>query len=284
MKTSVVSKFFLAAFTFIFVQAKAQTTCQPVDLRDPVTAPLQDQFFKDDKGVLHESQACQSYVAANLLSQVLKTAVSAEDIFFYGSLMQGLGHREIDGSELAKEHLFFDGGGYPDEFINLNSGRGFCVKADMDEFIRSNGRTDRPLEHFYSEAVQKQSTIAELVSSVGSACKTRVNLSGLKADRQVVKYESKRHLVFAEIDAHLDKGQMVGYGHNNHLVTVVGRTEKCEYIIQDSIPEEQWVKNSTFADIQYQDGQQKIRFEGGFQYWTREALLSNMTSVSYIER
>lgn len=88
-----------------------------------------------------------------------------------------------------------------------------------------------------------------------------------------------------KIDQLLDKGHFVSYKHAFHEVTIVGRTEDCRYIIQDSIPESAWNHDGGLkVSLSAPEDQSQITFENQhFQYWPRAILLKNVVSIDYID-
>ncbi len=281
---------FCTFFVILFQIGNSYASCNAVDLRSSTIAPVRSQFFKDENGALHESQACQSFAAANLVGQVAGVAISAEDIYFNSMFIEGKGYGELTGDEFAIDHVFFDGGGDSDEVIKSTTSKGFCRKQQMDDYILANGSDKQPLDFLYLKSFTNKFTILDLVNETDLACKNRIQLNNITATREdmnVPPNSSVDRLKKARIDRVdnlLDKGKMIAYAHNGHIVTIVGRNESCEYIIQDSIPQDRWELNKTFSRIKFKDGIQQIHFENGFQFWSKDALLDNMVSIAFIAR
>lgn len=284
--------------------ATADGSCRAVDLRRPDLNRPQSQIFISADGTETDSAMCASFSSALLISQVLGISVSPVDYAFQSSLPKIL--------EAIKQ---FHQLGVPtsEDISEINSALqsnkkiGFCSQEAVDAyfgkkqnyFIQAFNDSVHQINSSKSASDFEQMLVSELQKLgqwLNDICSKRIQSPPhefLTIETKAANYVPNqpgytlmsKSGVGGEIDRLLNAGHFVSYVHAFHAVTIVGRTEDCRYIIQDSIPESAWTNifGGLKASLSGQEDQDQITFENQhFQYWPRSILLKNLVKIRYI--
>jgi hypothetical protein len=257
----------------------ADSSCHGVDLRRPDLNQPQSQVFKDADGKVTDSGQCANFSSALLTSQLLGISINAIDFAFQNNLT--IMDRDRNSP-------------------------GFCRQEAVDAFLAKKQNGFIQVFGDYVRQVSGQIPIHLIEMNPSDLQKVTQWLNDICGERiqdppgewTTIDLKPKGSIAVAynypmmdaaemgdKIDHLLDAGRFVSYTHSFHTVTIVGRTEDCRYIIQDSIPESAWnVFGGLKVSLSAQSDQDQITFENQFfQYWPRAILLKNAARIWFVE-
>jgi hypothetical protein len=162
---------------------------------------------------------------------------------------------------------------------------GFCYAEKFNrafsKFVRDNQISpSNPTSSHFVDLIQNwlnfdKVNMAEFSDLINSFCGERPNVGNFDIAMEVSydQEDSKlQEALLKKIDFALEKNQWVAIKYGTHLVTIVGRTSTCGYIIQDSIIR----PTDWFA-------QTDIKSLGeDYQLWPRKTLLVNVKEVYFL--
>jgi hypothetical protein len=240
-------------------------SCQSKDLRDELTMPQWSQIYtKSDQ--IYDAQWCYAATLANLVGQHVGVAVSAEDIAIKTWMKEFVPYGPPFLSHTGDPNTgdVFPGGGSPDWSYEGMRNEGFCPATKFSIFLESLSSK----EAWYTNLLNlvKTTTPTSFMSSVDKACGNRISLDatyrvnryfvGKLVEERLLRdlgvtnpppektAEYSKKLVqelIRQINSSLKRGEVVGFIYLNpkinlHVVTIVGQSKDCNYIIQDSEP------------------------------------------------
>ncbi len=247
----------------IFAQ-NHEKKCTPVDLRQGNIAPVRSQLYLND-GELKDSRFCYAFTLANLIGQRLGKPISPESIGVeYAISWPEQGNR-------FPLHMGY-GGDIPDVLSSTLKHGNYCTVNEFSSYLKSE-----QMEKWYlllhnkanpSEFLQFKKEFKEKCN--GGVDKPFKELTFQAFENYKNKYPyAPPHMepeeLIKQIDSQLKSGNMVALTYDNHYVTIAGRTEECNYIIQDSIPHS-YRKAHQFRNFYHKTQSEHI------QLWTKDSL------------
>lgn len=274
----ILRRLFLLGSLFLPVASFAANSCRSVDLRRPeLNRPQSQVYIADGKEI--DAGLCASFSSALLTSQLLGISVNPVDYAFQNNLTMLDRSRKSPGYCRQKAMDAY-----------LGKKQSDFIQAFADYVRQVNGQVPTHLVEMDPNKVQK------VVQWLNNICGERIQgppdewiTIDLRSGSSVATTSSYPMMSASEmgdkIDQLLDAGHFVGYTHAFHAVTIVGRTEDCRYIIQDSIPESAWNNDGGLkVSLKAEEDQDQITFENQhFQYWPRAILLKNVARIEYVE-
>ncbi len=229
---------------------------------------------------------------SNVIGQALGIAVAPEDIAF--QYWKTYFEKQMNNKNDILYGLFpiddsIQLGGEMNDAAQALKPIGYCQAARFNKYIQTLGK---PKDWYISLHLRSQKlSIQAFKKEFEFACVPRVFLNSnlslkvetLKNDIQLKSDpEASIQGLIAKIDSTLGEKRFVILNYQHHVVTIVGKSEDCSYIIQDSIPLS--VREWANAPKYY------FAHEGEFiQFWSKQgifdALISDTSSaaISYIE-
>lgn len=264
------------AFTFIIFIVYAPILeaayCSEIDLRDHSTPPRSQLFTFDNK--VQDSRYCYAFALATAAGKELGKAVSVEHLVIqYMKTWKGL----------TSEYMFpvyGSGGGMLEEAHEAVKKIGYCPASEFKVYLQSIAKGSDWYTSLRSRA-KLLKTPQKLFDEVDTACKSSTNNL---SNSIVVPAESN----VEKINDLLNAGKPVIFSYDFHVVTILGRTRSCDYIIQDSLPNSHRAllaksdKTGEFKNPYYLTQGEHI------QFWKMEALShvleSGNSGLEYIQQ
>ena len=250
--------------------------CEPKDLRNLATAPLRNQVYRDQSGHYEDSCWCYAFGLANAAAQTLGFAVAPEHIALNANRDHALG---FGGTA---EKLFLYSGDTKDAHLKVTQAGGY---VSANEFAKVSGGSN-----WYTKLLDQThgKTSTEFLAQINSSCPCTQIPAGWNLNIENVQWGSGFELsqshAMRRLDSALDANRMVviafdtvpgGIGMS-HIVTVVGRTVECKYIIQDSIPVSTWGIGPYLKLFTESEGEH-------YQFWDSEVLAKHIAKVGFFE-
>ena len=276
--------------------------CRSIDLRNETTAPMRSQYiFDPDTGEYRDTQLCHAFTAANLLGQRAGEAISPEALAVFE---WGLGEYAYPYSESVVD-WYRDLTGFVKSDIEAALKVGYISQLsldrwanfyDPDESILSVDATTSSSSHstqaLMNIAYEKNYSFRSLKRLLKKLGKKKLKLNGWEISdfKSYSRYpsvaERNRKILIERLDTVLEQNRFVAFDSGGHYTTIVGRTEDCKYLIQDSIPKAAWIKLSQKKNSSswFEDYPNSIFISEHLQVWGPEDVLNNLEGISYFSR
>lgn len=231
LKKSTLSALFVAGVTSVI-----SFGAYAAELITPFKAPLVSQMYADG-GEVKDSRYCYAFTLANLMGRQFGVSVAPVDI--------AIQYIKV-WPTVSSEQMFptkYGWGGEIDTVFSALKQIGYCTNTNFDKYqkaIMSSG-----LNWYLSLNHQSElKSPNRIFNDVDIACGERLKVGAsvtLKWEYNQPSYplildSSTARRFISKINELLSAGRYVALGYDGHYVTIIGRTDFGEYIIQDSIP------------------------------------------------
>lgn len=270
--------------------ASADNSCRGRDLRHPELNRPYTQVFLNAEGKVTDSSQCASFSSALLMSQQLGVSINPVDAAVQNSIAI-LAREDKKLADLFKsQHLGYCKQMAVDTYLKKEQNNFIQIFNDFVHHLNPNvdayGYSEMTPNELQKISQWLDGICGERIS-IGSFIFSRIDLK--PGDQTTVSPSEGGSLMSAielgeKIDGLIDAGRFVSYTHGYHAVTIVGRTDDCRYIIQDSIPESAWNAFGGMNTLSDEDDRAQITFKDQyFQYWPRAILLKNAANIEFLE-